>query len=282
MISRDEFEFLSSLVRDRAAIVLESGKEHLVEGRLVPVLRERQLTTAAELVAELRRAPGGELARVVVEAMTTNETSFFRDAHPFSALRETILPGLFDQRADERKLRFWSNACSSGQEAYSIAMLLLEQLPSLGNWDVSILATDISRAMVQRTQQGIYGQLEVNRGLPASLLLRCFQRHGTHWQVRPELRRLVQARELNLAQPWPTLPRFDVIMLRNVLSYFDLETRRSILRRARQVLRPDGFLFLGSAESTLAVDDSWERLRCGPAVSYRPLPQAAQHAAVGA
>lgn len=280
MIGQAEFDFLRALVRERAAIVLEPGKEYLVESRLLPLLRERQLGSPVEVVSALRAAPRGELERQVVEAMTTNETSFFRDIHPFDALRTRLLPALITARATERKLRIWSNACSSGQEVYSLVMLLTEHFPSVKPWDVSLLATDISREMVQRTQEGSYSQLEVNRGLPAPMLVRHFERKGTRWQVRPELRKQVQARVMNLAEPWPALPRFDVIMLRNVLIYFDVETKRSILRRIRQALRPDGYLFLGSAETTVMVDESWERVSCGASIAYAPPPPAAVRPAV--
>ncbi len=269
MLGPAEFDFLRGLVRERSAIVLEPGKEYLVESRLVPLLRDRQLPTLAALAVALRGDPHGELARAVVEAMTTNETSFFRDHHPFEALQHRLLPELIAARGSERRLRFWSNACSSGQEAYSLAMLLAEHFPGLRGWDVSILATDLSRDMVRRTQQGSYGQLEMNRGLPAPLLVKYFDRQGTRWQVRPDLRRWVQARELNLMEPWPALPRFDVIFLRNVLIYFDLDTKRTILRRARQALRADGYLLLGSAETTVMVDDAWERVVIGNSVAYR-------------
>lgn len=282
MLGQAESDFLRGLIRERSAIVLEPAKEYLMESRLGPLLRQRGFPSAVELVVALRAAPRGELARTVVEAMTTNETSFFRDVHPFEALRTTLLPELLAARAAERKLRIWSTACSSGQEAYSVALLVAEHLPQLRDWDVSILATDISREMVRRTQEGTYGQLEVNRGLPASHLVKYFVRFGTQWQVKPELRRLVQAREMNLVEPWPPLVRFDVILLRNVLIYFDLETKRAILRRARQVLRPDGVLFLGSAETTVMVDAAWERLTCGSSVTYRPGPVAVRAAAVPA
>lgn len=269
MLGPAEFDFLRGLVRERSAIVLEPGKEYLVESRLVPLLRDRQLPSLATLAAALRADPRGELERAVVEAMTTNETSFFRDHHPFEALQHRLLPELIAARASERRLRFWSNACSSGQEAYSLAMLLAEHFPGLRAWDVSILATDLSRDMVRRTQQASYGQLEMNRGLPAPLLVKYFDRQGTRWQVKPDLRRWVQAREMNLMEGWPPLPRFDVIFLRNVLIYFDLDTKRAILRRARQALRPDGFLLLGSAETTVMVDDAWERVVVGGSVTYR-------------
>jgi chemotaxis protein methyltransferase CheR len=280
VLGQTEFDFLRGLVRERSAIVLDPGKEYLVDSRLMPLLRDGGYPSPVELCTALRAAPRGELERRVVEAMTTNETSFFRDVHPFDALRTRLLPELLLARLAERKLRIWSNACSSGQEAYSLAMLMAEHFPQLKDWDVSILATDISRDMVQRTGEGIFGQLEMNRGLPAAMLIKYFQRSGTHWQIKPELRRLVQAREMNLIAPWPPLPRFDIIMLRNVLIYFDLETKRSILRRARQVLRPDGCLFLGSAETTVMVDDAWERVACGGTVAYRPVAMAAVAGAV--
>ena len=278
MVGPAEFDFLRGLVRERSAIVLEPGKEYLVESRLVPLVRDRQLASIPALVSALRAQPRGELERAVVEAMTTNETSFFRDHHPFEALRTRLLPELVAARGAERRLRFWSCACSSGQEAYSLAMLLREHFAALEAWDVSILATDLSREMVQRTQQGTYGQLEMNRGLPAPYLVRYFERHATQWQVRPELRRLVQAREMNLLEPWPPLPRFDLVFLRNVLIYFDLETKRLILRRVRQALRPDGYLLLGGAETTVLVDDAWERVVLGSTVAYRPHATAAQPA----
>ncbi|MEO8633769.1 MAG: protein-glutamate O-methyltransferase CheR [Gemmatimonadales bacterium] len=267
-----EFDFLRALVRDRSAIVLDPGKEYLVESRMLPVLRSESLASPVALVAALRAAPRGELERKVVEAMTTNETSWFRDVHPFNALRSELLPALIAARAAERKLRFWSTACSSGQEAYSLAITLAEHFPQLRAWDVQIVATDLSREMVDRTRQGRYGQLEMNRGLPAQHLIKYFERQGIHWQVKPELRRLVHAREMNLIDPWPVFPRFDVILLRNVLIYFDLETKRRLLRQAGGALLPDGVLFLGSAETTVMVDDGWDRVATSGSVAYRRQP----------
>ena len=281
-IGTAEFDFLRSLVRDRSAIVLEPGKEYLVEGRMLPLMRSEALADPAALVAALRAAPRGELERKAVEAMTTNETSWFRDAHPFAALRTELLPTLIAARAVERRLRFWSTACSSGQEAYSLTLLVAEHFPELHDWDLQVVATDISREMVERTRQGRYGQLEINRGLPAQYLVKYFERQGTQWQVKPELRRLVQVRQMNLIEAWPVLPRFDVILLRNVLIYFDLATKRAILRRVRQLLRPDGVLFLGSAETSTMVDDGWERLVTPGSIAYRPLAQRPGNVAVPA
>jgi chemotaxis protein methyltransferase CheR len=271
MMSAAEFEFLRALVRARSAIVIEAGKEYLVESRMAPVLRDRNLATMADLVAALRAAPGSELEWCVVEAMTTNETSWFRDVHPFEALKTVVLPDLIASRASERSLRIWSGACSSGQEAYSVAIMLADHFPALASWEVSILATDISHAMVRRTGRACYEQLEVNRGLTPADLARHFERVGSRWRVNAELRGRVHARQLNLAEPWPPLPRFDLILLRNVLIYFDHEVKRAVLRRARQALCPDGLLFLGSSESMLNLDDSWERITCGRAVAYRAI-----------
>jgi chemotaxis protein methyltransferase CheR len=271
MLGPAEFDYLRALVRERSAIVLEPGKEYLVESRMLPILRLHNFASPVELVTALRRQVRGPLEQAVVEAMTTNETSFFRDLHPFEVLRTRLVPDLMAARAGERRLRFWSNACSSGQEAYSLGMMLAEHFPALRDWDVRIRATDLSTLMVRRTQEGIYSQLEMNRGLPAALLVKYFERHGTQWQVRPALRQLVEARQLNLIGPWPSGEKHDVILLRNVLIYFDLETKRAILRRARQSLRPDGVLLLGSAETMHMVDDRWERVGGGTSIVYRPL-----------
>ncbi len=271
MLGQAEFDSLRALIRDRSAIVLEPGKEYLVESRLLPVLRLHGIASPADLVVALQRQPRGPLEQAVIEAMTTNETSFFRDIHPFEILRTRLLPELIAARQRERRLRFWSNACSSGQEAYSLTMLLAEHFPQLRDWDIRIVATDLSSLMVRRTRDGSYSQLEVNRGLPAPLLLKYFERQGAQWQIRPELRTLIEAREMNLIAPWPPGPKFDVVLIRNVLIYFDLATKRNILRQVRQSLRPDGVLFLGSAETTHMVDDQWERIPGGSSVVYRPL-----------
>jgi chemotaxis protein methyltransferase CheR len=204
----------------------------------------------------------------VVEAMTTNETSWFRDRHPFDAFESVILPELLACRAKERRLTVWSAATASGQEAYSIAMLLHERLAADPGWDVRVLASDLSEQMVRRTRAGRYSQLEINRGLPAARLVRHFSRTGTEWQVNEPLRRLVEVRQLNLAAPFPLLPPIDVTFLRNVLIYFQVDSRRQILQRVRRVLRPGGYLVLGTAETTLDVD-AFERVPHDKATVYR-------------
>jgi chemotaxis protein methyltransferase CheR len=266
-----EFEYVRALVHERAAIVLEPGKSYLVESRLMPLARAEGLATVAELIARLKRARAGRLHRLVVEAMTTNETSFFRDVRPFEALRQVVLPELIARRAGERRLCLWCAAASSGQEPYSVAMLLREHFPRLAEegWMLRLLASDLSEEMVERAREGCYRQLEVNRGLPAALLVKYFEKVGVEWRLHEDIRRMVEFFPLNLAEAWPPLPPMDVILVRNVLIYFDAETKRAVLARMRRLLRPDGYLFLGGAETTLHVDDAFERVVVCGAACYR-------------
>ena len=269
-IQSADFDYICKLVRDRSAIVLEPGKEYLVESRLAPLARREGYASLDALVSILRTRSLNGIHQKVVEAMTTNETTFFRDLHPFDALKKTILPEWQSKRAPGQKLNIWSAACSSGQEAYSIAMLLHEYFPNLANGGgVSILATDISQEMLQRTRNGRYSQLEVNRGLPAPLLMKYFEKQGLEWQVKESLRRLVEVRELNLANEWGLIPQMDVIFIRNVLIYFDVATKKIILGRMRKVLRPEGYLFLGAAETTLNLDDNFTRVQFDRASCYK-------------
>jgi len=256
----DDFEYVCRLVRDRAAVVLEPGKEYLVETRLAPVVRDLKLGSVGELVGRLRAGADPGLVVRVTEAMLTTETSFFRDATPFEALRACVLPDLIARRAAERRLNVWCAASSTGQEPYSLAILLREHFPQLAGWSVNILATDLSTDVLGRARAGRYSQLEVNRGLPAALMLKYFRQHGTTWELADEIRAAVQFRELNLTRPWPALPRMDLVMLRNVMIYFDVETKKEILGRVARLLRPDGYLLLGGAETTLNLDDSFRRV----------------------
>jgi chemotaxis protein methyltransferase CheR len=268
-IAPADFAYVRELVHRRSAIALEAGKEYLVESRLLPIARASGEGSLDRLVSRLRSSPEGALHKQVVEAMTTNETSWFRDRHPYESLESVILPDLLPRRAMERKLTIWSAAAASGQEAYSIAMVLHDRLAADPTWNLRVLATDLSEEMVRRTRAGRYSQLEINRGLPAAKLVRHFTRAGTDWLVNEPLRRMVEARQLNLAAPFPRLPPVDVLFLRNVLIYFKLETRRQILDRVRRVLRPDGYLVLGGAETTLNVD-AFECVPLDKATVYRP------------
>ena len=269
-----EFRFISELVHDRSAIVLEPGKEYLAEARLMPLARREGLSNVGDLVARLKRDKDSPLHRRVVEAMTTNETSFFRDQAPFAALRDVVLPALIEKRRQRRRLRIWSAAASTGQEAYSIAMVLAESFArELAGWDIRIVGTDLNAEVLERAREGSYSQLEVNRGLPAAMLVKYFERVGMSWRIGPALRERVEFRALNLAERWPaSLDLFDVIFMRNVLIYFDIPTKRTILGQVRRTLTPDGVLFLGAAETTLQLDDHFERIKVERAGCYAVRP----------
>ena len=269
-LTTTSFDWVRALVHKESAIVLQPGKEYLVEARLLPIARQQGIPDVSQYVESVRAKPSPDSTRQIVEALTTNETSWFRDGDPFTALTSTVMPALQAARRPTDPIAIWSAACSSGQEAYTIAMLLEDSLPNAGS-RVAITATDLSREMVARTKAGRFSQLEVNRGLPAPMLVRHFTRAGNEWEVSPGLRRMVQASECNLAAPLPRMGPFDVVYLRNVLIYFDLPTKQAILRRVRDLMRPDGWLFLGAAETTLGVDDSWERVVVGRSSAYRPL-----------
>lgn len=265
-----DFPYVQSLVLEHSAMALGPGKEYLVEARLAPLAEREGLASVAQLVARLRTGTAA-LRDDVVEAMTTNETSFFRDVHPFDALRDVVLPEVLERTGG--RLRIWSAAASTGQEAYSLAMLLADHFPSATG---SILATDLSRDVLARAAHGTFSQLEVNRGLPASLLVKHFEREGAGWRVREHVRRRVEFRQLNLARPWPVLPRMDVVLLRNVLIYFGADGKRAVLTQMAQVLAPGGVLLLGGSETTYGLDEGWERLQVGRTSSYRPLGRAGE------
>ena len=264
-----DFTFVADLVRKNSAIVLDDNKVYLVKARLSSLCREQDFDDLASLVRALRANPNGKLSDQVVEAMTTNESSFFRDGHPFELLRTNVLPKVVEARASERKLDLWCAAASSGQEPYTIAMVLKETLPELSTWNVKILATDINEAVLEKAVSGVYSQLEINRGLPAAKLVKYFSRDGITWKVNDELRKMIDFRALNLIGNWPVMPQFDIIFIRNVLIYFDIETKKLIFERLRKLLRPNGFLFLGAAETTINIDDGFERLRAGKTSCYQ-------------
>ncbi|HEU4334048.1 MAG TPA: protein-glutamate O-methyltransferase CheR [Candidatus Eisenbacteria bacterium] len=269
-VGAGSYAYLQRLLLQRTGIVLEPGKEYLVEARLHAVAQHEGCASVAALLEALETEEiPGPLHRRVVEAMLNGETSFFRDHYPFEALRTTLLPELMERRASTRTLHFWSAATSSGQEAYSLAMLLLDAAPALHDWTVRILATDVSDAMLERARAGVYRQIEVNRGLPAACLVQHFERRGQDWKVKDRVRAMVEFSHLNLAGPWPSLPLFDVILLRNVLLYFSSDARRTILLGVTRQLRPDGYLFLGGGETILSLDRSFETARAGKAVCYR-------------
>lgn len=271
-MSPADFDYVRNFVRDEAAIVLEPGKEYLVQSRLVSVTRKNGFATLGDLVSRLRANPRDTLHREVIDAMTTNETSFFRDLHPFDALRQKLLPELITRRGGERQINFWCGAASTGQEPYSVMMLLAEHFPDLLKWNLKFIASDLSSEVLARARAGRYNQMEINRGLPAKMLVKYFTMHGAEWQISPALRDRIDFREMNLVKDWPAFPPLDIIFLRNVLIYFDVETKKAIFARIRRVLRPGGYLLLGGAESTSNVDDAFVRVAGLPTPCFQLKP----------
>jgi chemotaxis protein methyltransferase CheR len=268
-IPADAISFVCSIVRDRSAIELELSKSYLIEARLSPLAKKHGFASATEFIHGVRQKRQPELEKSLVEAMTTNETSFYRDMHPFEALRNYILPALRKSNAPKRRISIWSAACSTGQEIFSIAMLLRDHFPDLLTWDLQLYATDLSEEVLTRARNARFTQIEVNRGLPAPLLLKYFRRDGMHWQLAPEVSGMVTFTRLNLIESWPPLPVFDVVFLRNVLIYFSPETKKQILQCVRRVMSPGSVLFLGAAETTMGLDAAFDREQVGTSVLYR-------------
>jgi chemotaxis protein methyltransferase CheR len=250
-----DYEFLRKLLKERSGLDLSSDKQYLVESRLIPLARRAGLSGIAELVAKIKGGADA-LTSEVVEAMTTNETFFFRDRIPFDHLRETILPALVQARANRRSLRIWCAASSTGQEPYSVAMCVKE-FAALAGWRIEIVATDLSQEVLEKSRAGIYSQFEVQRGLPIQLLVKYFMQTGELWQLNADIRAMVQHRQLNLLQDFAQLGTFDVIFCRNVLIYFDQDTKVGVFDRLSRMLEPDGVLLLGAAESVVGISDAF-------------------------
>lgn len=268
-IATVDYEYIQHLIRERSGIVLDEDKQYLVDARLTPVLRQEKLSSIQDLVVQLRANPFNGLHQSVVEAMTTNETLFFRDAYPFEALKSKVFPDLLVARETKKQINIWCAACSSGQEPYSIAMLAKEFFGLHPGWSTRIIATDLSRDILARAKQARYSQLEVNRGLPATYMVKYFKKEGMEWQLNQEIRNMVEFREMNLTAPWPAMPTIEIIFLRNVLIYFDVEMKKSILAKARGLMSSDSYLFLGGAETTLYLDNRFEQLYYGKAPCCR-------------
>src|SRR5262245_21485596 len=268
-LSSASFEFVRSALRQRSGHHLEDDKVYLVETRLLPLARRHGYESVEALVLRLRGRRNERLLGEVVEAMTISETFFFRDGHPFEVLRQTVLPELVRRRAEARRLNIWSAACSSGQEPYSLAILLRQHFPALSGWSVRLIASDLSGAMLERARRGRYSELETSRGLPPELLEAYFQKQNLGWQIRDDMRRMVEFVPINLSGAWPQLPALDLVLLRNVLIYFDLPTKRLILERVRRVLQPDGYLLLGGAETTHNLDDGFIPVSFGQVSFFR-------------
>lgn len=254
-----EFEFLRKIVECDSAIILDESKNYLIESRLAPIAKINGAKSISELVAKLKVGNDKELRRQVIEAMTTNETSFFRDVEPFEVLEGDLIPELMGRRKHIKELRFWCAAASTGQEPYSIAMLIRDNFPELLNWKVEIVATDINLEVLEQAKRGLYNSVEMKRGLTPEQVSKHFSQVGNNWQISADLRSMVKFSQLNLIHTWPNLGLFDFVFIRNVLIYFNVECKRDILGKIRKVLQPDGFMFLGTAETTLNIDPSYER-----------------------
>ena len=256
-----EYEYLRKFLKDNSGLDLSADKQYLIESRLLPLARKAGLSGIAELVQKLQ---GGarQLITDVVEAMTTNETFFFRDKVPFDHFRDHIMPEIIKARAGKRSVRIWCAAGSTGQEPYSLAMCLKEMGAALTGWRIEIIATDLSQEVLEKAKSGIYSQFEVQRGLPIQMLMKYFKQNGETWQINPELRAMIQHRQLNLLHDFAQLGTFDVIFCRNVLIYFDQDTKINIFNRLARQIEPDGFLVLGAAETVVGLTDT-----------FRPLPE---------
>lgn len=254
----EDFDMFCTLLRQRSGLVLTKDKAYLLESRLMPVARKWNLKDLDALAAEVRSKRAEPLLKDITEAMTTNESSFFRDQKPFDQFKNVVLPMLMQARAAKRHIRIWSAACSSGQEPYSLVMLMNEEGAKLAGWKVEIVATDLSGEMVTKARNGIYTQFEVQRGLPITYLVKYFKQVGDKWQINQDIRDKVQYREFNLLSDLSPLGTFDVIFCRNVLIYFDQPTKGKVLDAMSRILAPDGVLYLGGAETVLGITERFK------------------------
>jgi chemotaxis protein methyltransferase CheR len=280
-VTPPDYEYLRKLLKDQSGLDLSADKQYLIESRLLPLARKSGLSGIPDLVQKMK---GGSSAIVtqVVEAMTTNETFFFRDKVPFDHFREMIMPEILKTRAGRKSVRIWCAAGSTGQEPYSLAMCLKEMGASLAGWRVEIIATDLSQEVLEKSRAGIYSQFEVQRGLPIQMLVKYFKQTGEFWQINPDIRAMVQHRQLNLLHDFAQLGAFDVVFCRNVLIYFDQDTKINIFNRLHRVTEPDGFLVLGAAETVVGLTETFKPCpeRRG---LYRPnVPRAAKGPAAAA
>jgi chemotaxis protein methyltransferase CheR len=255
------YQSISELLKSRSGLVLGPDKQYLLESRLVPIVRRRNLAGLDELAAKLKNGADPALVTEVTDAMTTNESFFFRDNTPFDNFRKTTLPALIAARAGRKQIRIWSAAASTGQEPYSLAMILKEEAAKLAGFKIDIIGTDLSQEVLEKAKAGIYSQFEVQRGLPIQFLMKYFAKVNEMWQIDASLRAMVQYRMANLLDPLTWLGTVDVIFCRNVLIYFDQPTKTMILDRMAKILAPDGALFLGGAETVLGISDQFKSIK---------------------
>lgn len=257
MIRGEDFELLCGIVKSRSGLTLSPDKAYLLENRLMAVARKWGMTDIDGLAAAVRGGPNEELLREITEAMTTNETLFFRDQTPFEQLEKVVLPRLLQSRRESRTIRIWSAACSSGQEPYSIAMILKGMGSILDDWRIEIQATDISRAMLDKARAGLYTQFEVQRGLPIAMLMKYFRQNGDKWEIDPTIRGMVEYGEFNLLNDPTPMGQFDIVFCRNVLIYLDTPTKTRVLENIWKLMPADGVLYMGGAETVMGVTEKF-------------------------
>jgi chemotaxis protein methyltransferase CheR len=259
-VTPQDYDYLRKLLKERSGLVLSADKQYLVESRLLPIARKAGVNGLGELVGKLKDRGAEPLVVEVVEAMTTNESFFFRDKIPFDHFKDTIMPGLIAARAKDKRIRIWCAAASTGQEPYSLAILVKEMAAKLAGWRIEIIGTDISNEVLEKAKAGVYSQFEVQRGLPIQLLVKYFTQNGDTWQISPEIRAMVQYKMLNLLPDFSHLGRFDVVFCRNVLIYFDQETKVGVLERVARQMEGDGYLVLGAAETVVGLTEAFKPL----------------------
>ncbi len=269
MITPEQFRFFADLVKQHSGIALGKGKEYLIESRLNELAKASGLRDLDALYRKAKTSMTPRLKEEIIEAMTTNETYFFRDQHPFDALKKEIIPELMERNKAKKQLRFWSAACSTGQEPYSIALIISEHFPALLSWRTEILATDISKKAVEKGKAGRFTQVEVNRGLPITLLIKYFKQQGAFWIIDEKLKRMVRFKTMNLLAPFVGVGTFDCILCRYVLIYFDQATKKSILEKLVKQLNPGGYLFLGATETPVGLPPTMKRVSFGRATCWR-------------
>jgi chemotaxis protein methyltransferase CheR len=257
LVTPPDYEYLRKLLKDQSGLDLSADKQYLIESRLVPLSRKAGLQGIPDLVQKMKVGSQSLVAQVV-EAMTTNETFFFRDKVPFDHFRQAIMPEVLKARAARRSIRIWCAAGSTGQEPYSLAMCLKEMESQLAGFRVEIIATDLSQEVLEKSRAGLYSQFEVQRGLPIQLLVKYFKQTGEFWQINPDIRAMVQHRQLNLLHDFSQLGTFDIVFCRNVLIYFDQDTKINIFNRLAKAMEPDGFLVLGAAETVVGLTDAFK------------------------
>lgn len=277
MIQTEDFELLRGVVKSRSGLTLSPDKAYLLENRLMAVARKWGMDDIDGLATTVRGEPGEELLREITEAMTTNETLFFRDNSPFEQLQKVVFPRLMANRQTTRHIRIWSAGCSSGQEPYSISMVLKELGPILNDWRIDILATDISRAMLEKARSGLYTQFEVQRGLPIAMLMKYFKQSGDKWEMDPAIRAMVKFEEFNLLDDPTRLGQFDIVFCRNVLIYLDQPTKTKVLEGIFRLMLPDSVLYMGGAETVMGVTEKFL-----PVNEYRGMYEVAGAAGGGA